>query len=89
MSTEKKSTINFKIFCYNKIKILGSTMLFRVAKGLEGDPELAGGIMFKDLAWSRLGIPPAKLPLAAGDRDTWRSQLELLLPQPQKDNTLN
>ena len=39
----------------------------------------------KDLAWSRLGIPPAKLPLVAEDRDAWRSQLELLPPQPQKD----
>ena len=39
----------------------------------------------EDLAWSRLGIPPAKLPLVAGDRDAWRSQLELLPPQPQKD----
>ena len=26
----------------------------------------------EDLAWSRLGIPPAELPLAAGDRDAWR-----------------
>ena len=39
----------------------------------------------EDLAWSRLGISLAKLPLVAGDRDTWRSQLELLSPQPQKD----
>ena len=41
-----------------------------------------------------LGIPPAKLPLVAGDRDALRSQLELVPPQPQKDkqakgNTLN
>ena len=33
----------------------------------------------------RLGNSPAKLPLVAGDRDAWRSQLELLPPQPQKD----
>ena len=39
----------------------------------------------EDLAWLRLGIPPAELPLVAGDRDAWRSQLKLLLPQPQKD----
>ena len=25
----------------------------------------------EDLAWSRLGIPPIKLPLVAGDRDAW------------------
>ena len=37
------------------------------------------------LTWSRLGIPPAKLPLVARDRDAWRSQLELLPPQPQKN----
>ena len=48
----------------------------------------------EDSAWLRLGIPPAKLPLVAGDRDAWRSQLELLPPQPQKDkrtkgNTMN
>ena len=48
----------------------------------------------EDLARSRLEIPPAKLPLVAGDRDAWRSQLELLPPQPQKnkrakENTLN
>ena len=48
----------------------------------------------EDLAWSRLGIPPAKLPLIEGGWDAWRSQLELLSPQPQKDkrakeNTLN
>ena len=39
----------------------------------------------KDQAWSSLGIPPVKLPLVAGDRDAWRSHLELLPPQPQKD----
>ena len=39
----------------------------------------------KDLAWSCLGIPPAKLPLVAGDWDAWRSQLKLLPPQLQKD----
>ena len=56
------------------------------AKGLKGDPELAGGIMLKTwLAWSCLEIPPAKLPLVAKDRVAWRSQLELLPPQPQKD----
>ena len=38
-----------------------------------------------DLAWSCLGIPPAKLPLVAGDRDASRFQLELLPPQVQKD----
>ena len=38
----------------------------------------------EDLAWSRLRISPAKLPLIAGDRDAWRSQFEPLSPQPQK-----
>ena len=32
------------------------------------------------LALSRLGIPPTELPLVAGDRDAWKSQLELLPP---------
>ena len=46
------------------------------------------------LAWSRLGISPAKLTLVAGNRDAWRSQLALLPSQPQKNkrakgNTLN
>ena len=39
----------------------------------------------EDLAWSRLGIPPTKLPLVAGHRDAWRCQLKLLLSRPQKD----
>ena len=48
----------------------------------------------EDLAWLHLGIPPAKLPLVAGDRSPWRSQLQLLPPQTRKDkrakrNTLN
>ena len=29
----------------------------------------------ENLAWSRLRIPPVELPLVAGDRDAWRSQL--------------
>ena len=59
-------------------------MLFRVAKGLvEGDSELAGGIMLKTWFGHVLGIPPAKLPLVAGDREAWRSQLDLLPPQGQ------
>ena len=48
----------------------------------------------KYLAWPCLEIPPEKLPLVAGDRDAWRSQLEQLPAQPQKNkwakgNTLN
>ena len=45
----------------------------------------------EDLAWSRLGIKPAKLLLVAGDRDTWRSQLDpqSLMDKPAKGNTLN
>ena len=43
----------------------------------------------EDLAWSRLEISPAKLPLVAGDRDAWNFQLELLSPQPQKDKRAN
>ena len=38
----------------------------------------------EDLAWSRLGIPPAKFPLVAEDRDAWRSQLELLPRNPKR-----
>ena len=62
-------------------------------KSLEGNPELAGRIMLKS-SWSDLGIPPAELPLVAGDRDAWRCQFELLPPQPQKnkqakENALN
>ena len=54
-------------------------------KGPRGRPRTRWRNYVEDLAWSRLGIPPAKLPLVAGDRDAWRSQLELLPPQPQKD----
>ena len=39
----------------------------------------------EDLACSRLGIPPAKLPLIARDQNAWRSQLKLLSLQPQKN----
>ena len=35
--------------------------------------------------WSGLRILPVELPLAAGDRDAWRSQFELLPRQTQKD----
>ena len=68
-------------------------MIFRCKRPKERS-NTRGRNYVKDLAWSRLGIPPAKLPLVAGDRDAWRSQLKLLSPQPQKDkrakgNTLN
>ena len=62
-------------------------------KRLRGRPRTRWHNYVEDLAWSRLGIPPAKLLLVAGDQD-WRTQLELLPLQPQKDeqakgNTLN
>ena len=67
---------------------------FPSGKRSSGRPRTRWRNYVKDLAWSRLGIPPAKLPLVAGDRDACRSQLELLQPKPQKDkrakgNTLN
>ena len=54
-----------------------------------GQPRTQWRNYVKDLAWSRLGIPPAKLPLVAGDQDAWKSQLELLPRQPQKDTQEN
>ena len=60
-------------------------MLFRVKKGLESDPEFAGGIMLKTWPDRVLEFNVAELPLFAEDRDPWRSRLELLSPQPQKD----
>ena len=39
----------------------------------------------ENLAWLRIGIPLAEFPLVAKDGDAWRSPLELLPPQPQKD----
>ena len=59
-----------------------------------GQPRTCWWNYVEDLAWSCLGIPPAKLPLVAGDRDNWRSELKLLHPQSQKEkwakgNTLN
>ena len=54
-----------------------------------GRPRTCWRNYVEDLTWSRLGIPPAKLPLVAGDRDVWRIQLELLSPQSQKDKRAN
>ena len=51
----------------------------------KGRPKTRWRNYVEDLIWSRLGIPPAKLPLVAGDQKVWRFQLELLPPQPQKD----
>ena len=59
-------------------------MLFRVAKGSKVRPRTCWRNYVEDLAWSHLGIPPVKLPLIAGDRDAWRSQLELLPPATPK-----
>ena len=50
-----------------------------------GQPRNCWPNYVKDLARSCLEIPRAKLPLDAGDRDAWRSQLKLLHPQTQKD----
>ena len=55
------------------------------SKKPRGRPSTRWWNYVKDLAWSRLGIPPAKLALVEGDRNAWRSQLELPLPKPQKD----
>ena len=38
----------------------------------------------EDLAWSRLGIPRAELPLVAKDLVPWISQFELLPPATPK-----
>ena len=40
---------------------------------------------YEDLSWSRLGIPAEHLFFVAENRDTWRLQLKLLLPQLPKD----
>ena len=48
-------------------------------KRLRGQPRTRRQNYVEDLAWSRFGIPPAKLLLVARDRDAWISQLELLL----------
>ena len=59
-----------------------------------GRPKTRWRNYVEDLAWSRVEIPPAELLLVAKDRNAWRSQLELLPPQPQKgkrakNSTLN
>ena len=46
--------------------------------------DLAGSRL-DTLPGSRLETLPEELPLVAKDRDVWRSQLELLPMQPQKD----
>ena len=63
-------------------------------KKLRGRPRTRSQNYVEDLARLRFGIPPAESPLVAGDRDARRSQLEVLLLQPQKNkwargNTLN
>ena len=42
-------------------------------KKRRGRPRTRSQNYIEDLAWSRLGIPPAQLPLVAGDLDAWRS----------------
>ena len=42
------------------------------AKKPGGRPRTRWRNYVEDLAWSPLGIPPAKLPLVAGDRNAWR-----------------
>ena len=56
---------------------------------IRGQPRTRWGNYAEDLAWSHLGISPAKLLLVAGDKvagdkDAWRSQLELLPLQPKR-----
>ena len=51
-------------------------------KGPKGRPRTLWRNYVKDLAWLRLKILPAKLPLVAGNRDAWRSQLQLLPRNP-------
>ena len=55
------------------------------AKRPRGQPRTCWQNYVEDLAWSHLGVPPAKSLLVAGDQDAWRSQLELVPPQPRKD----
>ena len=52
-------------------------------KRLIGQPRTRWRNYIEDLEWPHLGIPPAKLPLVAGDQDAWRSQLELVPPKGQ------
>ena len=59
-------------------------------KRLRGRPRTRWRNYVKHLAWSRLEIPPVELSLVAGDRDTWRFQLELLPGNKQvKGNKLS
>ena len=46
---------------------------FPSSKRPKGQPRTRWRNYVEDLTWSRLGIPPEKLPLVAGDRDAWRS----------------
>ena len=49
-----------------------------------GQPRTRWQNYVEELAWSHLGIPPAELPLVAGDRDAWRCQFELLPHNPKR-----
>ena len=53
-------------------------------KRARGRPRTSWRNYVEDLFWSRRGIPPTKLPLVAGDCDAWKSQLELLPPNPKR-----
>ena len=55
-----------------------------IGKRSRGQPKSCWRIYAKNLAWSRLEMPPAELLLVARDRDAWRFQLKLLPPKPQK-----
>ena len=38
----------------------------------------------EDLGWNRLGLHPSEMMVVMEDRDVWRLNLELLLPQPSR-----
>ena len=52
-------------------------------KCFEALPKLDGHV--EDLRWSRLDIPPERLPFVAEDQDARRFQLKQLSPHRPKD----
>ena len=56
---------------------------FPSGKRLRRPPRTRWQNYVANLARLHLEIPPTELPLVAGGRDAWRSQLKLLPPTPK------